>query len=61
MKNNITMFETKLAKFDKASAVLGISWTNIDRNFDWFADFKSIYFWLKNTQEKTNDLFMCQI
>ena len=40
------LLETKLAKFDKDSAVLGKSWISIDKNFDWFADFKKTYSWL---------------
>ena len=40
IKSNIMELEIKLAKLEIASDVLGISWINIDKNFDWLADFK---------------------
>ena len=40
MKIKITTLEIKFANCVIASDILGISWINIERNFDWLADFK---------------------
>ena len=46
IKSSIMELEIKLAKLEIASDVLGISWINIDKNLDWFADFRLTYSWL---------------